>query len=576
MNLHRTTRIFAVLTLAATATTARAQHAPSTDAALALRVRQTADSIYSRTRSPVIRQRYIPRLRAAADTIVANPLQHDTLYVTRVETLYVQRPDTTTRPDTGPVVITPGGSSLFAPHPFPPLSNGALFAELPRDSVPITIPAPTRTIVVSSLRQAYDTARTGDRLLIPRNHTTDIVHLGPTSRTGWVTIQGTDSTSVITTTVGGAESAVHFDPGAHHIRLLGPLTIRASTNATNALLRSYNGETRPEQMVHDVIVDGVTIDMGQYEGRRCAWPDGIRIAIVRSRLLNCASRSGDAQAILVGNGPGPYRFQGNWLEGGHQCFMSGGFDPTYVGNIPSDVYFADNTCYKRPEWHFTLNADGSKNYSGVRRQVKTILETKFIRRLLAERNLFWGVWADAQAGFGGLLKSENQDGGNPTAQTVDVTLRYNRFRAIANGINIAAHPGSYPSVSATRITVYGNVFENLSTLGGEGKPIQLLDNLVDVALLNNTFSNATNDAVSFDGGPGVRTTLMRNVIPNGAYGVKGSGTASGNDSWTRFTTNGLFLNNVIVGGDCTTMPATTTCTLPAPAGVGADTTKVPK
>jgi hypothetical protein len=513
-------------------------------------------------------------------TVVAKA---DTFKTTRDYTVLaadtvVSPPDTVTPPPTDTISGPPAGGTLFV-HPYPPLPNGALFAQFPRESVTVVVPPPTRTIVVQSLQAALDTAKTGDLLRIPANNTTTHLYLRASQpHQGWVTIAGTDATSVITQTVGGATSAINMESGSHHVRFLGPLTVRTNAPGTNAIIRSYNGETTLGAMVHDMILDSVTVDADTFEVRRCVWFDGVRMAVVRSKLLNCASRSGDAQAIIVGNGPGPYRFQSNWLEGGHQCIMSGGFDPAFKGNRPADAYVADNTCYKRPEWHYVDLGNGAKDYSGVKRQVKTVFEMKFGERWLFERNRCIGLWADAQAGFYLLLKSENQDGGNPTAQTQDITFRYNHCTSVANGWNIAAHPGSWPAVALNRVTLYDNLTDALSTNGNEGKPVQLLDAIQDVVLMNNTFRTSTLDAISFDGASGVRTSVLRNVIPNGTYGVKGSGNSTGTPSITAWITGqgGLFTNNLIVGCVVSMYPVGTTCALPVPVGVGADLTKVPQ
>jgi hypothetical protein len=470
---------------------------------------------------------------------------------------------TTPPPVTPPPSVpppTPGAPpGTIWTHPFAPLPNGAAFAEFPRDTVPLAVPAPTRTIRVVSLQAAYDTARTGDLLLIPANHTTQDFAAGPTARASWVTIQGTDSTSRINTAIGGATSAVAVLSRAHHVRFLGPLWITSTTSNANAIFRSYNGETSVADVPRYIILDGVTIDAGAAnEARRCAWPDGAYIAIVRSRLLNCATKGGDAQGIFVANGPGPYRFEGNYIEGSHQCFMSGGGDPSIPGSIPSDVVFRYNVCEKPARWHYAGTVP-NQTYPGTARQVKTIFESKNLRRALVEGNYFHVVYVDAQAGFCILLKSSNQDGTAPWSQTLDVTVRYNRCANIASGINLAAHPQG--GVPMTRVSVYDNTFDTLSTVGGEGIGAQILDDVVDVILLHNSFSNTSNNAVGFDGAAGVRTVLAANVLPHGDYGVKGSGSSDGTPTIARWMPGGIFASNVITGApDCSVYPLSTVCT----------------
>lgn len=483
--------------------------------------------------------------------------------------------DTVKPPPIDTVAGPPPGGTLFV-HPFPPPANGTLLAQFPRDTVSVAVPAPTRTITVVSLQAALDTARAGDRLLIPPNHTTNILRVRPTARASWVTIQGTDSTSRITTTVGGAESSVIVENRAHHVRFLGPLTITQSVASANALFRSGNEARTLEEVPHHIILDGVTIDVGRdREARRCAWPDGAYMAIVNSRLLNCATRSGDAQAILIGNGPGPYRFERNYLEGSHQCIMSGGFDPAIAGLIPSDILFRWNHCFKPLRWR------GVSPYPGEQRQVKTVIESKNIRRALFEFNIIENVWPDAQDGYAWLLKSTDQSGGCPWCQSLDITVRYNRTLNAANGFNLAANPQG--GVPMTRVSVYDNIIGPFSEGSPNGVPFQFLGPLSDMFIAHNTFATAGRAAMSVDAADKsiLRTVLRGNITPNGMYGWKGNATGAGTATITRFFVTPLVESNAVPGaGDCSLYPAGTYCTLPSPLplvggrAIGADTSKV--
>jgi outer membrane biosynthesis protein TonB len=488
-------------------------------------------------------------------------------------------PEPTPTPTPAPAPA-PSPTPIIFTHPYAPPSNGAAFAELPRDTVSIAVPAPTRTINVVSLQAAFDTAKTGDRLLIPSRTTVTSPTFRSTARTGWVTIQGTDTTSEITQVIGGEVSAVNIASQAHHIQFLGPLKITTRTSTTNAMFRSYNGETTVAQVPHHIIVNGVIFDPDTNVLRRCIWPDGAFMAVVNSTLRNCGSRSGDAQGIFIANGPGPYRFEHNYIEGSHQCFMSGGGDPSIPNSIPSDVVFRYNTCVKQLFWHYS-GTPPNQTYNGVRqRQVKTIFETKNVRRLLVEGNVFRNVWSDAQVGFCALLKSGNQDWTAPWSQSLDITFRYNRCVNVASGLNLAAQQQG--AVPMARVSAYDNAFDSLSTVGGEGKGFQVLDDVRDVILMHNTVSNTTNDAFSFDGLAGIRTVIQANVVPHGDFGVKGSGSSDGLPTIARWMPGGLFQWNAIVGApDCSLYPATTLCKLSSPLplapdgkALGADTSKV--
>lgn len=499
--------------------------------------------------------------------------------VTATHNLTVYTPSTPPPVDT----TTPPPLAIFT-HPYSAPSNGAALAEFPRDTVSIYVPAPTRTINVAAtsngLQQAYDTAASGDLLKLPSGYTYYSPTFNLKSRASWVTIQGTDTTSIISQTVGGAVSAVNFGNQAHHIQFLGPLKITTRANGTtngmtNAVVRSYNAQTSYSQLPHHLIFNGVIVDPDTFQVRRCFWLEGQYNAIVNSQIRNCGDKSGDAQGILNVQG-GPYRYENNYIEGSHQCFMLGGADPSIPNEIPSDIVFRYNTCYKPLWWK------GTYPYPGNQRQVKTIIETKNARRVLYEYNKFINVWADAQAGFCFLYKSTNQDGTAPWSQTVDITVRYNICQNVASGANLASHPQG--TVPMARVSMYDNKFSQLSTIGGEGICFQLLDDVVDMVLLHNTCTNATNQAISFDGAKGVRTVLRANVLAHGAYGVKGPGQSDGTGTITQWVTSngGLWQENVLDTCGGNTYPAGTTCSIsnPLPLSfdgnrVGADPTKLP-
>ena len=79
-------------------------------------------------------------------------------------------------------------------------------------------------------------------------------------------------------------------------------------------------------------------------------------------------------------------------------------------------------------------------------------------------------------------------------------------------------------------------------------------------------------AVSFDGGATTRTVIHSNIVPNGNYGVKGSGTASGTSTLNYYMPGGVFSYDAIPGADCAYYPSTTSCpsSIPASPGLGYD------
>jgi hypothetical protein len=185
--------------------------------------------------------------------------------------------------------------------------------------------------------------------------------------------------------------------------------------------------------------------------------------------------------------------------------------------------------------------------------------------VLIDGNVFENNWADAQDGFCFVLKSENQQGDNPWTQTADVTIRYNRIRNTGSCFSFA---GKYSdtdarvSVYSARITVHNNICEqvNVGVFTADGIATQALNGLTDLAMFHNTIRNGpssySNQALLFDGSPQVRFAYHSNALYAGQYGVFASG-GSGSRALANFAPGALFANNVLVGGDCGTLPAGT-------------------
>ena len=475
-----------------------------------------------------------------------------------------------------------------------PGGNGTLgaiaaLAELPRASVSTAYPSPVRQVRVAAganLQSAIDAAQPGDELLLAPGATYvgNFILRNKGSSTSWITIRtdvsdaaiGAAGTRMTPTRAASAnlakiltgdnQSAITTDFSAHHWRLTG-LEVGGTSGAQeiNGIIRLGDGSGAQNSLslvAHDLVIDRVFVHgLATQAVRRCVSLQSAATAVVDSWISDCHSNNGDSQGIVGWNGPGPFLIKNNHIEGGHQGVFFGGADPFITNLSPSDITILGNHITRPTSW------------KGVW-QTKTIIETKNARRMLLEGNVIENVWADAQAGYAILLKSENQSGTAPWSQSTDITMRNNRIRNMGNGINIAAAPGWAPAVPAARISVYDNVWESLGTsmYGGEGIPLQILGGTYDVVVAHNSWTNAGNQAISFDGGASTRTVIHSNVIPNGAYGVKGSGTGSGYTTINNYMPGGLFSYDVIVGADCSVYPATTTCpsSIPSSPGIGYD------
>ena len=492
-------------------------------------------------------------------------------------------PDPETTPSTG------GTGTLQA------IAN---LAELPRASVNTAYPSPNRQVRIAAganLQAAIDAAQPGDELLLAPGATYlgNFVLRDKGSSTAWITIRtdlsdaviGSPGTRMTPTRAASANLAKVLTPNnvpaiatdlvAHHWRLTG-LEIGGTSSSTeiNGIVKLGEGDrsiqTSLARTAHHFVLDRVYVrGLPSQAVRRCINLQSGTSAVIDSWLAECHSNNGDSQGIIGWNGPGPYLIQNNRIDGGAQAVFFGGADPAAPELVPSDITLVGNHITRPMAWRNVW-------------QAKTLIETKNARRMLIEGNVIEGIYADAQAGFAFLLKSENQLCSASYTQSADFTIRNNYVRNVSSGFNIAGTAGSCAAVPAARITITDNIVEPFNGLG-DGIPVQLLSGTVDVVVAHNSFGSTGNMAVSFDGSAGTRTVIHSNILPHGWYGVKGSGSATGTASLNVYAPGGVFSYDAMVGGNCAYYPSTTLCpsTVPTSPGpgydgraIGADRTKV--
>jgi hypothetical protein len=302
-------------------------------------------------------------------------------------------------------------------------------------------------------------------------------------------------------------------------------------------------------IANNLILDRTYIHASSSQSvRRCVTMNSATSAVIDSWLGDCHSNYGDSQAIVSWNGPGPFLIQNNHLEAGHEIVMFGGGSATIQNQSPSDITVRGNHITRPAAW------------KGVW-QAKNLIESKHAKRLLIEGNVIEGEWADAQAGFAFVLKSENQNGDNPWAQTADVTIRYNKIRNVGSVFNLVANPGPNPAVNAARFVITDNVVENVNVgpYTAEGRIFQLLANLTDVVLMHNTIVSANGGLAStvvYDNPAISRLVMHSNILHHGSYGVKGAGVSEGTASLSRYSPGYLYTNNaMIAGGTASSYPS---------------------
>jgi hypothetical protein len=462
-----------------------------------------------------------------------------------------------------PTNVDPGSNVAAAP------------AELPRATVDARYVAPTgRTIDVPAggdVQAAVNSASRGDVILLTPGATYfGPLILPPKGGSGWVTIRTAGSlpsddqritpsnASQLPKLVGGgANSSVLLTAnGASGYRIMGLEIIAGQSivNLTSLVELGEGGEFSQRTLADvpsDLVLDRVYIHgSNSVNLQRCVALNSARTAIVNSWISDCHGRGVETQAIAGWNGPGPFLIENNQVEGSGENIMFGGADAVISGLTPSDITIRRNHVRKLPEWR------------GVY-PVKNLFELKHAKRVLVEGNVFENNWADAQDGVAIVMKSTNQGGTNPWAQTADVTFRYNVLRNSPQGLNIAASPDVYTpaltAVPATRFLIEQNLFENIGTFNGttNGNMMVMTNYLSDVAISHNTmnFNYPQGLMLIMESYPVLgsarRIVINDNLVTKGRYyQLMHSGIKVGTESMNAFAGSSWSFNrNVIIGVD---------------------------
>jgi hypothetical protein len=443
-------------------------------------------------------------------------------------------------------------------------------AEEPREILEFPYPTVTgRQILVragENLQAAFDTAARGDEIVVQAGATfTGNFVLPPkpgTAANGWIIVRSDQLAQLppllhrvtpyyaplmprIVTP--NSAPAITVQPTASGWRLVG-LDVSVDTLWRQlqygiVALGDPGRQTAMEHVPSDIVLDRMFVH-GQpmTNTTRCVALNSARSAVIDSFLWDCHAKGFDSQAIVGWNGPGPFKIVNNTLAGAGENIMFGGADPAIPGLIPSDIEIRRNHIVTPIAW------------KGVWTR-KNLFELKNARRVLLEGNVLEGSWADAQAGYAMILKSSNQAGRCTWCSTSDVTIRNNLFRNVGAGINFAGREGTNKNPVDSllrRVTFEHNIMLDVAIppYSGEGRLIQLIENVSDVIIRHSTFVSAgtINSFVSLAKDSAANGVILEAVIATrGTYGIFASGRGEGLNALFALT-GSLRLRNVAAIG----------------------------
>jgi len=405
--------------------------------------------------------------------------------------------------------------------------------ELPRSVVETRLPVLSGRVLRAprpgDLQRALDGARPGDQIVVSPGVTySGNFRLRRYVGDGWVVIRpdvpesklpapgsraAPGATSLPRIITPNANPALAADPGAAGYRIIG-VEIGAAPSVTTAYSLVALGEGDKSQNSLDGVPRRIILDRVIVRGhdsldvRRGVALNGAELAVIDSWIAGIHSKS-DAAAVWGWNGPGPFRIEGNRLEGSGENIMFGGADPAIRGLNPSDIEIRRNHIIKPLTWRGRWLA-------------KNLIEFKSAVRVLIEGNVFENSWSDGQSGWTAVWWATDQEGTAPWATTSDITFRRNRVQNVAGGFQLTDHGDRSANPAMTRIAIVDNVFAGLGNpgLGVNGRLVQLSGRLSHVSIERNT-GLAPVSSIYFVGGPTriAGLTIRDNIFGGGDYNV---------------------------------------------------------
>ncbi len=457
--------------------------------------------------------------------------------------------------------------------------------ELPRVQVDTTMPSTagyvTYTVkasggdftslntAVNSTSPAVKTATTGIILTVDAGYTmTEAVTL-PVHTNPWVIIQSSGIASLPAGTRVAPGDATHMAKiqqttgptlmnalGAHHYRLIGiEVALTAPVGGSNVVLLGNTTATTNADLPSYIVIDrcyvhGTTTD----PSRRGLLFDVANGAIIESYISAIHdTATGDTQAILIYNTLGPVKIQNNYIEAAGENFEIGGVDSSITNNIPADIEFRGNLCFKPKSW----DVNGGV-YGGVHWEVKNSFEIKQGLRVLVENNTFQNNWPDSQDGRSFLLTLRNNDNLGVWNTIRDITIRTNVFQDCFSAFGFLAADDHDPTNAPTplamqRVLVQDNVCYGLGVDYAGSFPLflSLSGNLTQgsdyVTVDHNTAFAGGHPLLIINPPTHAHFVFTNNMMLYGSVGITGDVTNTWTDTITSYLPGSTTSKNVVIG-----------------------------
>lgn len=246
----------------------------------------------------------------------------------------------------------------------------------------------------------------------------------------------------------------------------------------------------------------------------------------------------DAQAIMMWDGAGPFFIDNNYLSASGEVVMSGGAD-SHSGKQPGGLTLTNNYITKKLTWKSPTS------------KVKNCVELKDMIGAVIKNNTIENSWLDGQTGYLLLITPRNQSGTEPFAQVAHIIIQQNNFKNGAAGVQLLGSDNEHPSQQTIDINILGNSFDRIGINPGDHRCFTFtgVPGVKNCTIRDNKFTNYANiNSFLYLDTALENLVFENNEVPEGEYGLKATGGASGIASWNKMVTGGSFANNKIHAG----------------------------
>jgi hypothetical protein len=206
---------------------------------------------------------------------------------------------------------------------------------------------------------------------------------------------------------------------------------------------------------------------------------------------------------------------------------------------------------------YTGNSEksGSARTSGTKWTAKNLLELKNARRVTIDGNVLEYSWLGFQDGYAVLFTPRNQSGTAPWSVVRDVKFTNNTVRHAGAAFQVLGRDYNHTSLRTENITIRNNLFEDIdNTWGNTGRFMMITEAPANLTIDHNTIDHEY--TVLEIGGAAVSGLVFtNNLARHNRYGIKGSGSASGLPTLTRYFPGAVVKGNVLAGGPSAAYPS---------------------